>query len=133
MESRKFKQTRIPCKKSGIVKSKLDDVRKRLLRNNELYIINMGKQIDTILNEGIIYEESLDMKDRHALTMFRNTTGDTVDANKVDVRTDAEIDCSKCTNSNGAPGGCPPWYHDKRCPYRQKYEHGGWDAIIIRD
>ena len=126
METRKDKQTRISCTKSGIVKSKmaLGDVRKRLLRNNELYIINMGRQINTILNEGIIYEESLDMKDRHALTIFRNASEEIIDT-----KTGAETDCSVCANSNGAPGGCPPWEHDKRCSYRKKHEQGGWDTV----
>ena len=129
MESRKDKQTRISFKKSDIAKSKsaLDDVRKRLLRNNELYIITMGRQIEAILNEGIICEESLDMKDRHALTMFRNAADDAVEI--IDVKTGAETDCSVCANSNGAPGGCPPWEHDKRCSYRQKYEQEGWDTV----
>ena len=59
---------------SSIDKNKMsiDDIRKRLLRNNELYILCMGKQINAIINEGVIYEESLDFGDRHALTMFRN-------------------------------------------------------------
>ena len=128
MESRKFKQTRIP--KSGIVKSKLDGVRKRLLRNNELYIINMGKQIDAILKEGIIYEESLDMKDHHALTMFRNASGDTVDANKADA-----FVCPICIDIQSKKYS---WcthvkHHDPRCPARQKYDQEGMAAIIIRD
>ena len=129
MESQKFKQTRIPCKKSGIIKSKLDDVRKRLLRNNELYITNMGRQIDAILNEGIIYEESLDMKDHHALTMFRNASGD-ADTNKVD-----PFVCPICIDIQSKKY---LWcvhvkHHDPRCPARQKYDQEGWDTIIIRD
>ena len=120
MESRKDKQTPISCTKSGIVKSKmaLGDVRKRLLRNNELYIIDMGKQINTILNEGIIYEESLDMKDRHALTMFRNTTEE-----KIDVDVDTFV-CPICIDiqSKKYLWCAHVKHHDPRCPARRKYE-----------
>ena len=49
----------------------LEDVRGRLLYNNELYNINLGEQISIILNEGIVQEESLLQKDRHALDIYR--------------------------------------------------------------
>ena len=49
----------------------LEDVRGRLLYNNELYNINFGGQISIILNEGIVKEESLLQKDRHALDIYR--------------------------------------------------------------
>ena len=123
MDLRKDKQTRIS--KSGIVKSKLalSDVRKRLLCNNELYINDMGRQIDAILNEGIIYEESLDMKDRHALTMFRNTTREKIDADTFVCPICIDIQSKKyiwCTHVK---------HHDPRCPARRKYEQEGWDTV----
>lgn len=47
-------------------------VRERLLHNNELYLIQWGEQVNVVLKEGIIHEESLPFEDRHALELFRN-------------------------------------------------------------
>ena len=58
-----------------LVKNKNDgsDVRERLLHNNELYIISLGKQVSIIIEEGIVHEESLCFEDRNALSMYRNS------------------------------------------------------------
>ena len=119
IESSRCDKAPIPFKKSAIVKSKkmLSDVRKRLLRNNKLYIINTGNEINTILKERIIYEESLGMENRHALTMFRNVNikHDGVGEIEVDIKT------SKLTVPvNGEYGYIKE--HDYKCSARQKYE-----------
>ena len=91
----------------------------------------MGKQIDTILNEGIIYEESLDMKDRHALIMLRNAADDVVEI--IDAKTGetgAETDCSVALILMELPLVALPGNTIKRCSsYRQKYEQKGWDTV----
>ena len=51
----------------------ISDVRERLLHNNELYIISLGKQVSIIIEEGIVDEESLCFEDRNALSMYRNS------------------------------------------------------------
>ena len=67
----------------------LEDVRGRLLYNNELYNINLGEQISIILNEGIVQEESLLQKDRHALDIYtRKKIGSDEEERDADVRED---------------------------------------------
>ena len=48
-------------------------IRERMLENNKTYLINIGRQINEILNEGIVHEESLSTKDNNALMLYRTT------------------------------------------------------------
>ena len=57
----------------GVVELNPSDVRKRLVHNNRLYIISLGKQVSIIIGEGIVQEESLCFEDRNALIMYRNS------------------------------------------------------------
>ena len=58
------------------MESTLEDLRERLLHNNEVYDINLGEKICMILEEGVVQEESLLQKDQHALNMYRNAQQD---------------------------------------------------------
>ena len=50
-----------------------DDLRELLSRNNQLYLeqIELGKNISSILDEGVVREESLTKEHKHALDIFR--------------------------------------------------------------
>ena len=50
-----------------------DDLRELLSRNNHLYLeqIELGKNISSILDEGVVREESLTKEHKHALDIFR--------------------------------------------------------------
>ena len=71
-----------------------DEVRDRLLRNNELYLIQWGAQVNAVLKEGIIHEESLTFEDRHALNLFRKQEGK--DANAGNVQTSRSANYHAC-------------------------------------
>ena len=51
-----------------------EDVRERLLKNNQIYLnkIEMGKKIADIIQEGVILEESLIKDHNEALDLYRN-------------------------------------------------------------
>ena len=51
----------------------LSEVRERLLNNNELYTISLGKQVSIIIEEGTVHKESLCSEDRYALSLYRNS------------------------------------------------------------
>jgi len=50
-----------------------EDVRKRLINNNKVYLqrVTVGEQVSNILSEGEIREESLSKEDRYALDLYR--------------------------------------------------------------
>ena len=50
-----------------------DDLRERLSRNNQRYLerIELGKNISTILDEGVVQEDSLSKEDKSALEIYR--------------------------------------------------------------
>ena len=50
-----------------------DDLRERLSRNNQHYLekIELGKNISTILDEGVVQEDSLSKEDKSALEIYR--------------------------------------------------------------
>ena len=98
----------------------LGEVRERLLHNNELYIISWGKQVSIIIEEGLVYEESLCLEDRHALNMYKNSEhieqdvvdkeeepycrvdndDHTMDVNKQDALVKGvRVECERCTKT----------------------------------
>ena len=78
----------------------LDGVRERLLRNNEWYLIQWGAQVNAVLTEGIIHEESLVFEDRHALDLFRSQEGKDVNAGNVRTSNSANYHaCPHCEYS----------------------------------
>ena len=83
------------------MESSLTNVRERLVHNNELYIINWGKQVNTILSEGIVYEDSLAMEDRHALTLYRSSIKEEEDtADEIEQHDLIKISRAECNQCN---------------------------------
>ena len=64
-----------------------EDVRKRLINNNKVYLerISIGEEISKILSEGDVREESLSKDDKHALDLYR-TQRTRLDTNEVELR-----------------------------------------------
>ena len=46
-------------------------IRERLLENNKVYLISLGRQIHDIIEEGVIHVESLSSEDNNALLLYR--------------------------------------------------------------
>ena len=59
--------------KTSDIQPSVEDLRELLSRNNQLYLeqIELGKNISSILDEGVVREESLTKEHKHALDVYR--------------------------------------------------------------